>query len=164
MPQPGAGCGFFMIIWELEVILLYALWGPVKLGFINALKVILMLSKIVIPLVIIITFLQHTPLWEGMANVFRPVLGLLNLPGETALPLTLGFFVNFYASVGTISAMDLSPREVTTMGLMIAISHELFVESAVCRFTGLRIVTSMGIRLAAAILCAILLNILFIII
>ncbi|NLC10967.1 MAG: nucleoside recognition protein [Firmicutes bacterium] len=140
------------------------LWEPIKEGFLKALQVILMLGKIVVPLIVIITFIQHTPLWEGLALVFRPILGVLNLPGEAAIPLTLGFFVNFYAAVGTISAMNLSAREITTLAVMLAICHELFMESAVCRYTGLRMLTSMGIRLSASILCALLLSLVYYII
>jgi uncharacterized membrane protein YadS len=74
------------------------------------------------------------------------------------LPLMLGFWTNFYASLGVIANMSLSARQVTVFALILGICHELPIESAICSSTGLKVYQSILLRLATAFLAGFLLN------
>ena len=98
------------------------------------------LSKLIVPIYFLVTVLKHTPLMPMLAAAFRPVLGLLGLPGETALAIVMGVFINLYAGIAvTIPLIDsglLSVKQVTIIAVMLLICHNVPVESAVSQKTG----------------------------
>lgn len=92
-----------------------------------------MLAKIVIPVFFFVTFLSHTPALDFMARVFEPFMNFFNLPGEAAIVLVMGNFLNIYAAIGAIKALSLTGFEVTVLSLMLSFSHSLFMETAVVK-------------------------------
>lgn len=140
------------------------LFIPIKTGFIKSLRVLWLLVKIMIPVTCAVQLLDHFNLFEQAAAFCSPVTSCIGLPGEAVLPLMLGFWSNFYASLGIIGGMSLSSRQITILALMLCICHELPIESAICRSTGLKIYQSILLRLITAFLAAFLLNALYTII
>ncbi len=134
---------------------------PIKSGLKKSLEVLWFLTKIIIPIACIIKCLEHFDLLEGVAAFFTPVTTWIGLPGETVLPLLLGFLTNFYASLGIISSLSLNPGQVTVLALMLGICHELPIESAICSSTGLKVYQSVLLRLITAFLAGFLLNALY---
>lgn len=134
---------------------------PIKSGFKKSLQVLWFLAKIIIPITCVVQFLEHFALLEPAAAFFSPVTSWFGLPGETVLPLMLGFWTNFYASIGIISNMSLGSRQITVLALMLCICHELPIESAICRSTGLKIHQSILLRLITAFFAGFLLNLLY---
>jgi hypothetical protein len=76
----------------------------------------------------------------------------LGLPGEAAMALVLGFFVNLYAAVGILASLGLSSGQVAVCGLMLGICHSLVIESAVLRTIGTRYLLLTSYRLALSLL------------
>lgn len=134
---------------------------PIKSGFKKSLQVLWFLAKIIIPITCVVQFLEHFALLEPAAAFFSPVTSWFGLPGETVLPLMLGFWTNYYASIGIISNMSLGSRQITVLALMLCICHELPIESAICRSTGLKIHQSILLRLITAFFAGFLLNLLY---
>ena len=134
---------------------------PIKSGFKKSLQVLWFLAKIIIPITCVVQFLEHFALLEPAAAFFSPVTSWFGLPGETVLPLMLGFWTNFYASIGIISNMSLGSRQITVLALMLCICHELPIESAICRSTGLKVYQSILLRLITAFFAGFLLNLLY---
>ncbi|MBS4021549.1 MAG: nucleoside recognition protein [Dethiobacter sp.] len=136
---------------------------PALKGTLKALKTVLLLSKIVIPVTIVLVALDRLGWLVTVAAVFGPLLRIFGLPGEAALPLLLGFFVNFYAAVGAIAVLSLSARQITVIGLMILTCHSLLMESPVLKFTGLSPLVSMLLRIGGALVFGFILNIILIV-
>ncbi len=126
--------------------------GPLKIGFVKTLNLALLLAKIIIPVTFFVTVLENTGLLQRIALFFHPALGVLGLPGEAALPLLLGFFINIYAAMGAIAVLSLSGQEVTVIALIILTSHSLLMEAPVLSFTGLGPLRSIPMRIGLGLL------------
>lgn len=135
--------------------------APIKSGFQKSLRVLWFLAKIIIPVTCALQFLEYHGLLEPAAAFFMPVTALFGLPGEAVLPLMLGFWTNFYASLGIIATMSLSARQMTVFALILGICHELPIEAAICSSTGLKIYQSIPLRLLTAFGAGFLLNALY---
>jgi hypothetical protein len=139
------------------------LFGPALSGIKKALQSTAVLAKIIIPVTFALVALDKLGWLIQLANLFGPFLRVLGLPGEAALPLFLGFFINIYAALGAIAVLSLSAREITVISLMILTCHSLLMESPVLNFTGLRPLTSIGLRMAGAFLFGFLLNLAYLV-
>lgn len=134
---------------------------PARDGAVKALQTTLLLAKIIIPVTLLVVALEQLKLMVRIAEWFNPLVRLFGLPGEAALALLLGFFVNIYAAIGVIIALPLSAREITVLAVMILTSHSLLMEGPVLKFTGLSPLLSITIRIAAAMVFGFLVNIIY---
>lgn len=123
----------------------------VKDGTIKGVKTTLMLAKIIIPIHIVVSILKATPILDQLSYYFEPAMGMFNLPGEAALALVLGYFVNLYAAIGIITGLNLSVFEITTLGLMLSIAHSLIIETAVIKSVGAKAISVLFIRITLSI-------------
>jgi spore maturation protein SpmB len=108
------------------------------------LKISILMLKVFIPLSIITLLLKQLGVLDLLAPVFAPLMSLIGLPGEAAITLLVGFTNTIYASLATVSAIDLTARQITILGVVLGISHSLFVETGI--LTNLRMAT-IGIAL-----------------
>ncbi len=134
---------------------------PIKKGFIKSLQLLWLLIKIIVPVSCIVAILDFYGIIELIAGYFTPAMALFGLPGESTIALLLSFFVNFYAALGVITTMSLSPQQITVLAVMIGICHELPVETVVCSYTGLRIPVSAALRLITALFAGLALNFIY---
>ncbi len=134
---------------------------PIKNGFSKSLNLILLLVKIIIPVSCLVALLKHFGIMELIAGFFAPAMALFGLPGEATLALLLSFFVNFYAALGAITAMTLTPQQMTVLAVMIGICHELPIETAVSSYTGLRIPAAAALRIITALSAGLLLTLIY---
>ena len=139
------------------------LFLPALEGTRKALKTTLLLTKIIIPVTFALVALEQLGFLVNVASVFGPMLKVFGLPGEAALPLLLGFFVNIYAAIGAIAVLTLSPREITVIAVIILTCHSLLMESPVLNFTGLRPVTSVILRMGGGLIFGFLLNLAYLV-
>ncbi len=117
-----------------------------------------MLGKIVFPVTVVVSVVRYTPLYEGLISGLSPLMGVIGLPGEAAVPLVLGNLLNLYAAIGAILSMDLSVKEVFILALMLGFSHGLPVETAICRRIGVSATVVIGFRVAVAVAAAAIVN------
>src|SRR5690625_7659414 len=87
------------------------------------------LGKIVFPITILVTILRYTPVLPWIIDVLTPVMKLIGLPGEAAMPLVLGNALNLYAGIGAIVSFEFTVKEVFILAMMLSFSHNLFIES-----------------------------------
>ncbi|HET7480140.1 MAG TPA: nucleoside recognition domain-containing protein [Rubrobacteraceae bacterium] len=97
------------------------------------------LGKIIFPVTLVVSLLQYTALYDVLLSGLTPVMGLIGLPNEAAVPLALGNLLNLYAAIGAMLTMDLTVKQVFILALMLSFSHSLPVESAVCRRIGVSV-------------------------
>lgn len=85
-------------------------------------------------------------------------MGIFGLPGEAALVLVLGNFVNLYAAIGAIVSLSLSLKEITVLAIMLSFCHSLPVETALAKKIGLSAVNVIAVRVGLAVLSGIAFN------
>ncbi|SDC00465.1 Nucleoside recognition [Melghirimyces thermohalophilus] len=112
------------------------------------------LGKVIFPVTFLVSLLQHTPVIDWFVNMLSPAMSWIGLPGQAAIPLVLGNLLNLYAGIGAILTLELTVKQVFILAVMLSFSHNLLVESAVCRRVGVRPLVVIGARLALAILSA----------
>jgi len=130
-------------------------------GLLTGLSTAWNLGKIVFPITLITTVLGYTPLIGWLSGLLSPLMRYLGLPGEAAIPLIIGNTLNLYAPIGVILSMDLTVKEVFILAVMLSISHNLFVESAVTKGVGAKLWVTVVIRLGASVLAAAIINLLW---
>ena len=115
----------------------------VKGGILEGFRVSAKLLTVIIPLYFMVSFLAETPLLPAIAGLAAPLMKVMDLPGEAAIPLVIGMLTNLYAAIAAMAPLGLTARQVTLMGIVLGISHNLLVETGVLARAGTR-----GFRLA----------------
>lgn len=133
--------------------------NSIKKGFGKGLITLWSLAKIVVPVYFFITFLKMTPMLDIISNWLTPAMGLIGLPGEASIVLVLGNFINLYAAIGAITSLSLTVKQITILSVMLSFSHSLFLESAVCKKTGVSLLMVVSIRIGLAVIFGLILSI-----
>jgi len=126
--------------------------NAIRKGINKGFKTTWMLAKIMIPVYFIVTFLKYTPVLDGISFIFKPLMMIFGLPGEAALPLVLGNFINLYAAIGAMGALTLNAYQITILAVMLSFSHSQIVESAIIKKVGLKIRYAICVRVSAALI------------
>jgi spore maturation protein SpmB len=113
----------------MEIRLSSTLWVGVKKGLQSSLGII----KVMLPVTLAVTLLKISPLLGWVSEACKPLMGLVGLRGETALPFILGSVLNLYVAIGAMIPLGLTAKETTILATMLLISHNLFVETAIIR-------------------------------
>lgn len=108
----------------------------------------------IFPVTLIISVLQYTALYEALLSGLTPVMALIGLPNEAAIPLTLGNLLNLYAALGAVLTMDLTVKQVFILALMLGFSHSLPLEAAICRKIGVSVLLVVSFRITLALAAA----------
>ncbi|MHB8984227.1 MAG: nucleoside recognition domain-containing protein [Carboxydocellales bacterium] len=132
--------------------------ATVKRGLNKGITTLWVLTKVMVPVYLAVTILGQTPVMEWLAWIAKPIMGLLGLPGETATALVLGKVLNLYAAIGAMGALHLNARETTVLALVLLISHNLLVETAVSKKTGIKVTSLVLVRIVGGFLSGMLLN------
>ncbi|PTX59645.1 nucleoside recognition protein [Melghirimyces profundicolus] len=112
------------------------------------------LGKVIFPVTLLVSILQFTSLIDWLVLGLSPAMSWMGLPGEAAIPLVLGNLLNLYAGIGAILSLDLTVKQVFILAVMLSFSHNLLVESAVCRKVGIPSLLVMGVRMVLAAISA----------
>ena len=118
------------------------------------------LARVMIPAYGATLVLERLGVIEWLARAARPLMSLLGLPGDAAVPLMVGYVLNIYAAVGSMQALDLSPRQITVLAIAILIGHNLLVEGAVLHKAGMNGFAFGALRVVAGLAAAAVANLL----
>ncbi|WP_124728083.1 nucleoside recognition domain-containing protein [Staphylospora marina] len=127
-------------------------------GFESGWKTALELVKVVFPVALAVHLAKQTPLLDLLADLLSPVMGWFGLGGEAAIPLVLGNVLNLYAALGAIQALDLTVKQVFVLAVMLSFSHNLFIETALCRRVGVSALLIASVRVGLALVSALLIH------
>lgn len=116
------------------------------------------LAKIVFPVTFLVSILKFTPLIGVLSNLLQPIMGAFGLSGESAIVLALGNVLNLYAALGAMLAMELTVKQVYILAVMLSLSHNLIVETAITTKIGVKPYVVALIRLGMGFLFALVLN------
>ncbi|WP_071460775.1 nucleoside recognition domain-containing protein [Bacillus massilinigeriensis] len=132
--------------------------STLKKGFIVGLQTTWTLGKIIFPVTLIVSILQHTPFLPWVITAIEPLMGFLGLSGDAAIPLVLGNFLNLYAAIGAVLSLDMTVKEVFIIAVMLSFSHNLFIETGVALKVGVKLWIVLLVRIGLALLSAVVIN------
>lgn len=89
-------------------------------GLMQGLKTTWTLGKIIFPITVLITILQHTPILPWIINLVAPFMGLFGLSGDAAIPLVLGNALNLYAAIAGVLSLEMTVKEVFIIAVMLS--------------------------------------------
>lgn len=130
----------------------------IRRGLINGFKTLWILSKVLVPVYLVVTLIGMTPVLDWIAVVFKPIMFLFGLPGEAAIVLVLGNTLNLYAALGAIASLTLTAKQITILAVMLAFSHSLIVETAIFKKLKVSGVKIVSLRLSLCIFSGVFLN------
>lgn len=133
--------------------------NTLKKGLKSGLDTTWELGKVVFPITLIVTLLQHTPILGWLASWLAPFMGWIGLSGDAAIPLVLANFLNIYAGIGSILTFDFTVKEVFIMAVMMSFSHNLLIESTVAAKVGVKLWVVAVVRIGLALISAFLIDI-----
>ncbi len=105
-------------------------------GLQNGLRTTRELAVIIVPIYLLVTLLQHTPILAWFGNLCKPLMAAMGLPGEAAMAVVLGNLLNLYAAIGAATPLQLSEPQVTVFALLLLLSHSMVLETAVSKKAG----------------------------
>jgi hypothetical protein len=132
-----------------------------KRGITAGFKTTWALGKIIFPITLFVTILKYTPILPWITKLIAPLMGMLGLPGDAAVVLVLGKFLNLYAAIGAILTLDLTVKEVFILAVMLSFAHNLLIESSVAAKVGVRMSVVIGVRLGLAVVSAVCINLIW---
>jgi hypothetical protein len=132
--------------------------STLKRGLMVGLNTTWALGKVIFPVTLIVSILQYTPVLPWVIKLITPLMSLLGLSGDAAIPLVIGNFLNLYAAIGAILTLDLTVKEVFIIAVMLSFSHNMLVESSVAVKVGVKLWIIVLVRLGLAFISAVVIN------
>ncbi len=116
------------------------------------------LSRVVFPIAFLVHIAKHTAILAWLANLVAPLMSWFGLGGEAAIPLVLGNVLNLYAALGAIAALDLTVKQAFIIAIMLSFSHNMFIETALCRKVGVAVWIPVVVRGGLAVFSGLMVN------
>lgn len=133
-------------------------WETFLRGIRNGLNTSLILIKVVIPFYILISILKETPVISYAADLFSPIMKYLGLPGDAAVAILAGYLVNLYAAIAVMIPLGLTAKQITILGLLLGLSHNLIIETFVLREIKTNYLLLLGVRISLSLVMAFTIN------
>lgn len=118
------------------------------------------LLKLMIPISLGVTLMQHFGILAWIATWINPMFVHFGLPGESAVAFISGATAGTYAGLAVMMSIPLTMKQASILALMIALCHALPMECAVNKKTGSSFWNMAVLRIVMALLCAFTLNLL----
>ncbi|WP_025270397.1 nucleoside recognition domain-containing protein [Hippea sp. KM1] len=132
-----------------------------KNGIKNGLSVSLKLIKVIIPFYIATDILSHTQAANIIGKALAPLMEPLGLTGKMAVAIISGYLVNLYAAIAALVPLHPTWQQITIVGLMTGIAHNLIIEGAVLHKTGTNAAFTITLRIIVSIVAGLGLNAFF---
>ena len=110
--------------------------------------------KILVPVALATALLEYSGWLNGLDRLLVPVMSVLRLPPEAALPILVGLTAGIYACIAVMAALPLTPEQMTIVTVFVLIAHSLPQEALIQAKSGVGFTKSAGVRLTAAFLTA----------
>ncbi len=101
-----------------------------------ALKTAWWLTKLTLPITLVITILKYLGVIAWVAAWCAPFFEGMGLPGQSSLVFITSAFSTLYASIAVIATLGFDYRSAVILAVMSLICHNLIIESAVQQKTG----------------------------
>ena len=110
------------------------------------------ICKILIPTSFLVILIQWSGLLYQAVPLLNPLMRLINLPGEAALPIISGVLISLYTTIAIVTVIPFSLEQITLIAIFTMIAHNLIIEGAIQHKSGINAAKITLIRLASAIL------------
>jgi len=111
----------------------------------------LVLFRITVPTFVAMDLLRRLGVVDAIGRACTPVMSAFRLPGEAAIPVLLGCFINVYTATASLGSLGLSGAQIATLGLLLGMAHSLAVETTVLKSAGIRALPLLAYRLVMAV-------------
>ena len=129
-------------------------------------KIFWILFKVILPVVVVIRFLELMGAIPYLAKFLEPLTGFIGIDGSLGLVWMAAILVNIYAGMAAFASLqaifDYSVAETTILGLIILIAHSLPIEVAIARQSRVSAIFNLLFRFINAIIAGKILNLIFI--
>lgn len=129
-------------------------------------KIFWILFKVILPVVVIIRFLELMGAIPYLAKFLEPLTSFIGIDGSLGLVWMAAILVNIYAGMAAFASLqaifDYSVAETTILGLIILIAHSLPIEVAIARQSRVSAIFNLLFRFINAIIAGKILNLIFI--
>jgi len=116
------------------------------------------ICQIVIPVSFLVTLLQWTGWLNQLSCLFNPLMSLINLPSQAALPIISGMLVNIYVAIAVMTAMPFTIEQMTLIAVFNLICHNLITEGVIQHKSGINVIKITLIRITVAILAVLIVS------
>jgi len=110
------------------------------------------ICKLLLPTAFLVTLVQWGGLLSQVEYLLNPLMRLINLPGEAALPIISGMLIGPYTTIAIITVIPFTLGQMTLIAIFVMIAHSLIVEGIIQHKSGINVAKITPIRIAAAIL------------
>lgn len=114
--------------------------------------------KMVVPITLAISILEHLGVIGRISEWIAPLFGLVGLPGDSGLVFLTAALSNNYAAVAVIATLGFDYRSVVILAVMALVCHCLIIESAIQHKTGASGLKMTLLRIGMAFIAAALMN------
>ena len=108
------------------------------------------ICKLLIPASFVVTVLQWAGFLHWLESALAPLMILINLPGEAALPVISGMLMGNYVTIAILSVLPFNLAQITMISVFSMIAHNLVVEGIIQHNSGMNIAKITIIRIVAA--------------
>ncbi len=116
------------------------------------------ICKIIIPASFLVTLLQWAGWLNQLDSILNPLMNLINLPPEAALPIISGMLINLYAAIAVMTTLPFTLEQMTLIAVFTLICHNLIAEGIVQHKSGINVVKATLVRITAAILAVLIVS------
>ena len=127
-------------------------------GIGRGLRGFLWIAKILVPVSLAVALLDWTGWLYLLEPVFRPVMGLINLPPQAALPILTALLSSFYAAFAMMLVIPFTSAQLVLLAIFISIAHMFFIEGTIQHKAGINGPAMVGVRLVVACLTVIIVS------
>lgn len=110
----------------------------------------LWIAKILVPVSLVVALLDWTGWLYLLDPVFRPVMGLINLPPQAALPVLTALLSSFYAAFAMMLVIPFTNAQLILLAIFISIAHMFFIEGTIQHKAGISGPAMVAVRLVTA--------------
>lgn len=108
------------------------------------------IMKIIIPIAFLVTLLQWSGWLYRVDFLLKPLMGLVNLPAEAALPIIIGMLSGTYGAIAAIAVLPFTVEQMTLIAIFTLIAHGLILEGVIQSKSGVSMVKATLLRISAA--------------
>jgi len=108
------------------------------------------ICKIIIPVSFLMTLLHWTGWLNHLDFLLNPLMSLLNLPPEAAIPILSGIFLPTYAAIAAMTVLPFTIEQMTLISIFTLICHFLIMEGIIQHKSGLNAIKATLSRIVMA--------------
>ncbi|MDD5288151.1 MAG: hypothetical protein PHY28_03455 [Dehalococcoidales bacterium] len=112
----------------------------------------LWVAKITIPISLLVALLQWSGWLYKVDFLLNPVMKLIHLPSEAALPILSGLLIDNYGTIAVLTVVPLSIEQMTLIAIFSLIAHNFIREGIIQHQSGFNVFVICTVRLIAAII------------